>query len=87
MSFGDRLRATRLDRGITQQRLSDLVGVALRTYQQYEQGKTEPSYSVLVALADVIDVPIDYLLGRDDYLEAKRISFTVPKTPPQRRRK
>lgn len=63
--FGRVLRDTRIKRGITQQKLADIVGIALRSYQCYEQGTREPSLSMLVKLADVLDVPTDYLLERD----------------------
>ena len=50
---------------MTQQKLADAVGLALRSYQCYEQGTREPPLGMLVKLADVLEVPTDYLLGRD----------------------
>lgn len=85
MIFGDRLRATRMYRGMTQQRLADTIGMALRTYQQYEQGRSEPSFGTLTAIADALDIPTDYLLGRDAFLEAVGASFDAPRTDPPRR--
>ena len=63
--FGKRLRKTRMARKMTQQKTADAVGMALRSYQCYEQGIREPSLSTLIALADTLEVPTDYLLGRD----------------------
>jgi transcriptional regulator with XRE-family HTH domain len=63
--FSKRLREARMKRMLTQQSLSDAVGLALRSYQCYEQGTREPSLDMLVKLADVLDVPTDYLLCRD----------------------
>lgn len=63
--FGKRLREVRMERKLTQQKLADAVGIALRTYQCYEQGVREPSLDMLVKLADELSVPTDYLLGRD----------------------
>ena len=60
-----RLRETRIYRNLTQQKIADLVGIALRSYQKYEQGVREPSLDVLVQLADVLNVPTDFLLCRD----------------------
>jgi len=65
MDFCKVLRAVRMKRGFTQPFMADAVGVALRTYQFYEQGKREPNLGMLVSLADVLQVPVDYLLGRD----------------------
>ena len=63
--FHDQLRATRMARKITQQKLADAVGLALRSYQCYEQGVREPSLDMLIKLADVLQVPTDSLLCRD----------------------
>ncbi len=63
--FGKRLREVRMARGMTQQSLADAVGIALRSYQCYEQGTREPPLDMLVKLSDVLMVPTDYLLERD----------------------
>ena len=63
--FNILLRKARMARSFTQQRLADAVGLALRSYQCYEQGTREPSLDMLVSLADALQVPTDYLLGRD----------------------
>lgn len=63
--FCKRLRETRMARHFTQQKLSDAVGLALRSYQCYEQGTREPPLYMLVKLADILEVPTDYLLCRD----------------------
>lgn len=63
--FCKRLRETRMNRKLTQQKLADAVGLALRSYQCYEQGAREPSLDMLIKLADALEVPTDYLLCRD----------------------
>ena len=63
--FSKKLRSTRMLRNLTQQALADSVGLALRSYQCYEQGTREPSLDMLVKLADILEVPTDYLLCRD----------------------
>ena len=68
MTFCKRLREVRMKRSFTQQALADAIGVALRSYQCYEQGTREPSLSLLVALADALEVSTDYLLCRDEFL-------------------
>lgn len=70
--FCKRLRATRMERKFTQQRLADSVDLALRSYQCYEQGTRQPSLEMLVKLADVLDVSTDYLLCRDSFLEKQK---------------
>ena len=66
--FGKRLREVRMARHLTQQKVADAIGLALRSYQCYEQGTREPPLDMLVKLADVLGVPTDYLLCRDEFL-------------------
>lgn len=85
--FKDRLRATRLSRGFTAQKLADYLSVGLRNYQKYESGDARPTFEGLVLLADVLNVPVDFLLERDDYLASLGVSVDVSlKCPPRRPR-
>ena len=72
--FNERLRSTRKHRHIKLQEMADLLDIALRTYQHYEGGTRFPSYDLLIKIADILQVPIDYLLCRDDYLISLGVS-------------
>lgn len=82
--FKDRLRATRIARGYTLQKTADCLGIALRSYQKYESGDSEPAFDYLVQLADLFRVPTDFLLGRDEYLKSLGVSVDVPPEGPPR---
>ena len=64
--LGKRLREVRMDRGITQYEMSIELGISLRVYQSYEQGKHNPSLENLVVIAGKLDVSTDWLLGLTD---------------------
>ena len=83
--FKDRLRTTRIARGYTLQKTADAIGIALRSYQKYESGDSEPAFDYLVALANLFNVPTDFLLERDDYLISLGVSVDVPQEGPPRR--
>lgn len=68
--FNVRLRELRIKRGFTQQKTADALGLALRSYQCYETGSRSPSLDMLVKIGDVLNVSIDYLLGRDEFLKS-----------------
>lgn len=85
--FNDRLRAARIFRGYTLQKTADAVDVPLRSYQKYESADSEPDFSMLIKLADLFDVPTDFLLGRDYYLKKLGVSVDVPPEGPPRRPK
>jgi transcriptional regulator with XRE-family HTH domain len=72
--FNKRLRATRMKKKFTQQKTADSLGIALRTYQCYEEGSRRPSYELLVQIADLFTVPVDFLLERDDFLRSLGVS-------------
>ncbi len=72
--FGKRLRSMRMKRHYTQPQMADFIGIALRTYQGYEGGTRCPSFEILVQLADILDVSLDYLLGRDEFMKAHGVS-------------
>lgn len=83
--FNDRLRATRISRNVTQQELADAIGITLRSYQRYESGYIEPPYMSLLAIADYLNVPIDFLFERDDFLKSLGVSVDVSLECPPRR--
>lgn len=64
--FGRRLKTARERSGMTQQGMADSLGLALRTYQRYEDGDTEPTLHGLVSLSVILGVTSDHLLGLDD---------------------
>ena len=64
MQFGDRLRELREDKGLRQEDVAALFGFGKSTVSQWENGKSEPEYDIVLKLADYFDVTTDYLLGR-----------------------
>ncbi len=72
--FNTRLRSTRLLRKLTQQNMADALNISLNGYQKYEQAERSPSLDCLVHIADILDVSLDYLLCRDDFIESHGVS-------------
>jgi transcriptional regulator with XRE-family HTH domain len=66
--FSSRLRSLRMKRGYTQQRMADMLTLSLNAYQKYEQSERLPPLDTLVKLADILECPTDFLLGRDAFL-------------------
>lgn len=75
--FGKRLRAARIARKYTQQHMADILTISLNSYQKYEQGERNPSFDILVKIADTLNVSIDWLLSRDDFLKSLGVSSDV----------
>lgn len=68
--FNKRLRAIRMENGLTQQNMADKLEISLNAYQKYEQAERSPSLECLVKIADIFDVSLDYLLCRDDFIQS-----------------
>ena len=64
--FGDRLRAAREQKGISQKSVAELLGVTRTQISDIENGKTGTSMARLVTLAEFYHVSTDYLLGITD---------------------
>ena len=43
------------------------LNISQPSYIRYENGTSEPTLENLKKIADVLDVSVDYLLGRDDF--------------------
>ena len=72
--FNKRLREVRMQKGLTQQKMADKLDISLNAYQKYEQSERSPSLECLVAIADIFDVSLDYLMCRDDFIQSHATS-------------
>ena len=58
------IRNLRIDAGLTQQQIAEYLHIKQNTYSQYEIGVLNYPIEVLMKLADLYGVSVDYLLGR-----------------------
>lgn len=65
LDISSKLKELRKKHNYTIQAVSNGVGIAVRTYQNYEYGQREISTEALYKLADFYGVTTDYLLGRE----------------------
>jgi transcriptional regulator with XRE-family HTH domain len=63
---GDRLKQLRLDKGLSQYDLADLIGSNQTQIKRWEKGEVVPSSDSLRRLAEFFGVTADYLLGLTD---------------------
>jgi len=62
----------------TQKEVAEHIGVNAETYATYERGRNEPPAEILVRLAFLYNVPIDYLVQRDNlYKDEKTALKTI----------
>ena len=65
--FAKRLKESRTLKNLTQEQLSNKLGISIGTLSGYERNYREPDLTTVSLLAKELDVSTDYLLGRTDY--------------------
>ena len=64
-TFKDMLKYLRNRDKLSQSELAEKLGVAKSTISMYEVGKREPDFETLEAIADLFNVDMNFLLGKD----------------------
>lgn len=64
-SFKEMLKYLRRRENLSQSELAEKLGVAKSTISMYEVGKREPDFETLEAIADLFNVDMNFLLGKD----------------------
>ena len=64
--LSSRLKECRKAMGLTQCQVAIYCDITEKTYQNYELTTREPKLEILVRIADLFDVSLDYLTGRTD---------------------
>ena len=66
MSIAENIARLRKARGMTQEVLAEGIGVSAQTVSKWENAATWPDVALLPIIADMFDVSIDALYGRED---------------------
>lgn len=69
MTFAEKLKLLRTSKAISQNKISNAIGITDRGYRKYESGENDPTMAVLVSIANYFNVSLDFLAGRAKYLE------------------
>lgn len=67
-TFGSRLKAARLDRGLRQEDLAEALGVTKSAISAYEGGSATPTFDRLPALRAALSTSLDELICGDQTL-------------------
>ncbi len=62
----ENLKKLRVEAGLSQQQLANVVGVSQQSINKYENHGVEPDIATLIALAECFDTSVDYLIGNTD---------------------
>jgi transcriptional regulator with XRE-family HTH domain len=67
-----RIRDLREDKDLTQKQVGDYLHISQRTYSHYENGTRNIPTDILIHIADLYNVSIDYLFERTKNKEINR---------------
>lgn len=70
--IGVKVKAARLDRGLTQERLAGAIGKAVETVSNIERGHAQSGLDTLEKISTVLGVPMSYFFA--DLDGARRVS-------------
>lgn len=62
--LAQRLKQCRKEKGFTQWQVAVYCDISEKTYQNYELMTREPKLELLIKIADLFEVSLDYLVGR-----------------------
>ncbi len=66
--IGKKIKYCREANDLSQSQLSQKLGVSQRNISYYENGERIPPADILLKLADIFKVSIDYILGNDNHI-------------------
>ena len=65
--FSEQLYSLRMEVGVSRAEMAEKLNVSVRLISYWENGQRECDFDMLIKIADLFSVSIDYLLGRKDY--------------------
>ncbi|WP_394917736.1 helix-turn-helix domain-containing protein [uncultured Robinsoniella sp.] len=66
MSFGSRIKALRISKGLMQKDIAKYLNTSVTTISSYENDRSNPDITTITKLAQVFDITYDYLFGLTD---------------------
>lgn len=79
--FAKRLRFLRKQKGMTQKDIAKIVGTTDNAIGNYERGSRMPDAEMLIKIANIFKVNIDFLLGNTDNPYALKYAIDKEKNP------
>lgn len=66
MTTGERLTAARKKSRLTQEQISEILGITYQAYWKYEKDICYPSADILIKISKMYGISTDYILGLTD---------------------
>lgn len=74
----NKIKQLRTEKGLSQAKLAERLNVHQTAVSQWEKGRTMPDIEIAQRMAELFNVTLDYLLGRDTSPSANSNAIRVP---------
>lgn len=61
MTVGEKIKAARLKKGLSQRQMAEQIGVSQPAYLEWEHGDSVPNWARMKAIARVLEISLDEL--------------------------
>ena len=72
MTIGEQIQNIRIDKGLTQERLAELLQVSRQSVSKWELGQSVPDVEKIIRMSELFDVSTDTLLLRKEQERRKK---------------
>lgn len=73
LNIGENIKRFRKERNITQEELSEILGVSFQSVSRWENGTCYPDLELLPTIAEFFRITVDSLLGVNEVIEQKNV--------------
>jgi repressor LexA len=79
MTLGEKIRKARINKGLTQSRLAQILGISNSTLNKYENNTLRPNVYILEKIAKVLDIPIQYFFENEtpNFSNVKEVEMVI----------
>ena len=77
MTFGEKMRKVRKEKGLSQQELGKILGVKQQTVAQYEKIPYTPKYDTVRKIAMALDCPINELVEDETIFQVNDVADSL----------
>ena len=77
-TFSERIKLLRNQKGWSQQRMAEELGISKSSVNMYERGEREPGFETMEAIADMFNVDMNFLYGKSDIRNSASKNTVVP---------
>ena len=64
--MGDRIRLVRTSRNLSQEKLAEAANLTSESINRIENGSMKAKLDTIAVIANILNIPIDYLIGKND---------------------